>query len=742
MERNPLRATTLFVESSRIRRILIRAAVVSFLATSVAGAQQVAPAPLPSPQYTAWSNDEPADDESATSEQANDGQTQPAAEAAKKDKNEKNSSGNGDDNGLDFLEKDLQEIARTRVTAPAMDAEVTSVMRTPTTVGRSPAAVFVITQEMIRRSGATEVPEVLRMVPGLEVARINASQWSVTSRGFSGRFANKLLVQIDGRSIYNMVFSGVYWEANLVMLQDVERIEVIRGPGASVWGSNAVNGVINIITKSSADTQGGLFFGAAGDELRGWTSLRYGGSAGKDLTWRVYGMFQDQDEGFLPGTQAHDDWRSGQGGFRMDWEPNRQDTITVQGDVYGGDAGGEFREALPVMPWEQMVVGDAQMSGGNVLTRWRRDFDEGDGWALQFYYDRIRRAWPLASGPVDVIDIDFQRQIPWGDRHQIVWGAGYRNHRDAIDNSYTVSFIPPEKTLNVYSCFIQDEITLVEDRLFLTVGSKFEHNDYTGFEYQPTIRALWSLDERRAIWGAVSRAVRTPNRLDRSAYYRAMPVYLGPPPPTWAVILGNDSVRSEELLAWEMGYRAQPTERFSWDVALFFNQYDKLVFTQPTPPMPTPPTWFWPWENCMDGETYGCELSATYQVNPNWKLQTAYTYLRMFLHTDAGFSPMGEVQEGWSPVNQVYFQSSWDLRRDIQFDMMLRYVDALTTLDVPSYVTMDFRLAWCPSKRFEAAWVGRNLLTPSHLEYVRNQGPESQQTEVERAMYGTVTWRF
>ncbi|MBN1590933.1 MAG: TonB-dependent receptor [Pirellulales bacterium] len=718
-EREPIKGGTLacFSTSRQLPCMLLG----YFLLAAAAPAQQVVPAPLPSLQYVSLADNE-----------------QPANEPPAEVKPEK------EDDELDFLKKDIRELSQTRVSAPMMNTEVTSVMRTPTTIGRSPAAIYVITQEMIQRSGATDIPELLRMVPGLEVARANASQWSVTSRGFSSRFANKLLVQIDGRVLYNAVFSGVYWEANLVMLQDIDRIEVIRGPGASVWGANAVNGVINIITKSSKDTQGSLVYGASGNELRGMTNLRYGGKVCDHLTWRAYGMFQDQDQGFLPNDQACDDWRSAQGGFRMDWEPNGVDKMTVQGDVYNGYAGGEYREQLPLFPYQQNIVGDAHMSGGNVLGRWTRDFDEANGWAIQFYYDRLRRNSPLAAGTVDVIDLDFQRQVPWGERHQIVWGAEYRHHYDHIGGSYTVSFDPPDRGLNIYSCFVQDEITLVEDRLFLTVGSKFEYNDYTHFEYQPTVRLLYSLDERRAVWGAISRAVRTPSRVERESLYRYgfIPIAPPPTPPIRLTIIGNEDVQSEELLAYELGYRAQPSDRFSWDMAMFYNQYENLIYSQPNPPSPQWPNWYWPWVNCMDGETYGCELSATFQINPRWKLRGCYTYLRMFLHMDDGYATTGEQQEGWSPINQVYFQSSWDLRHDVNFDMMLRYVDALTTLDIPAYVTMDFRLAWRPTEHFEAALVGRNLLDPRHFEYVRNQGPEAEATEVERGMYGTVTFRY
>ena len=655
----------------------------------------------------------------------------------------------GDDDGEEadvddpegILDLDIEQLARTDVVVPSMDVEVTSVTRTEGTVGQSPTAIFVITPEMIRRSGATCIPEVLRMVPGLEVARINSDVWAISSRGFNDRFANKLLVQIDGRSIYTPIFSGVFWEANHVMLQDVERIEVIRGPGATVWGANAVNGVINIVTKSAEDTQGLLFSGIAGTEERGQTNFRYGGTTRCGVNWRVYGTQFDRDRGTLPGQQAFDDWRAKQAGFRMDWQPTQCDSVTVQGDLFDTDAGYSSEYQFTTEPYTRRIIEDVRFRGGNLLTRWARDLGEDRGWTAQLYYDRFEhRFFPLREN-TDTIDVDFQYEFPLGPRHKFVCGCEYRYRKIRTDGSFSDSFDPSDRDLDLFSYFVQDQVTLSPDRLFLTVGSKFEHNEFTGFEFQPTCRLLWAPDKRRAAWAAISRAVRTPSLRDDSLIYPFANFLVGPPPPLYLRFVGNSALQSEEMMAYEMGYRAQPTDRFFWDLSVFFNKYENLQLWVPTSPFPVPPYWDFMAENAMDGESYGFELSATREITPCWRVTGNYSYLQMQLHTDV---PGGEAAEGTSPNHQVYLRSSWDLACHLEFDMTLRYVDSLQSaglagpLVVPSYTAMDLRLGWRPSECFEAAVVGQNLLDSHHFE---SFGADTPATEVDRGVYATVTWR-
>ncbi|MBN1910000.1 MAG: TonB-dependent receptor [Pirellulales bacterium] len=653
------------------------------------------------------------------------------------------------DSLLNAAERDVTQLAKVNVMAPAMEATVSTVSRETSTVGRSAAAVFVITNEMIRRSGARTIPDVLRMAPGVNVARINANQWAVSIRGFNGLYANKLLVQIDGRSIYTPMFSGVFWDQNDVMLEDVERIEVIRGPGASVWGANAVNGVINIITKKASDTQGVLVQGGSGSEERGFGEFRVGRKAGEALSYRIYGKAFERGGGYNP-TNAQDEWRRGQVGFRADWEPCQCTTVTLQGDYYKGSSGQCFDGGLPTPPfWQVGTSRQEEPTGGDVLFRMSRKKSEESDWALQLYYDQMKRVGNAIgfSQSCDTFDLDFQHRFPLAPRQSLIWGFRYRNTNNTSTPTYIVSFDPLDRDFALISWFLQDRITLKEDLLYLTLGSKFEHNDFSGFEYQPTARLLWTPSERRTIWASISRAVRTPSRTDQDIRVLGPPVAMSfvPPGATFMRFEGSRDVGSEALLAYEIGMRAQPSDRFWWDLAVFFNKYDQLVASiplTPAPPAPTLPPSFWQMisANAMRGETYGFELASTYQMSPNWRLQAGYSYLRMCLQArpDAVANSAEDI-EGASPQNQVYLQSGWDLGGNVKLDVMGRYVDSLPAWHVPSYVVMDVRLAWTPRRNLEIAVVGRNLLDSAHPEFVdRSITPSDVQSEV----YGMATWRY
>ncbi|NQT41038.1 MAG: TonB-dependent receptor, partial [Planctomycetes bacterium] len=448
-----------------------------------------------------------------------------------------------------ILDMDLDQLAATDVVVSALDVEVTSVSKQESTVGRSPAAIFVITQEMIRRSGVTSVPEALRMAPGLEVARISSHSWAITARGFNNdRYANKLLVLIDGRTVYTPQFSGVYWDVQDLLLEDVERIEVIRGPGGTLWGANAVNGVINILTKKAKDTQGLLVTAGGGTEDSAITGIRYGGKVGDGLNWRVYGKFFERDGSFpvagnYPANSgmdsAHDDWRVGRGGFRLDWEldPCRRDVITVQGDYYGGTES-KIRQITTRDPpdYTEFLNQRIDLAGANVLTRWTHAVNKESDLALQFYYDRTFRDTGISQSEINTLDIDFQHRFPLARRHRVIWGAEYRQvHDDLVPFAFGIDFVPHERTTQVFSMFVQDEITLVDERLFLTVGSKFENNTYSDFEYQPSARVLYTPTPRQAAWAAASRAVRTPARFDHDGQVVLFRMPFPPPPHYWMI---------------------------------------------------------------------------------------------------------------------------------------------------------------------------------------------------------------
>ena len=658
------------------------------------------------------------------------------------------------DSLLEAADKDVTQLSNVSVASPALATEVSTVSRQESTVGRSAAPVFVITNEMIRRSGARAIPDILRMVPGVQVARIDSSKWAVSIRGFNGRFANKLLVQIDGRSVYTPLFGGVWWDIQDVVLEDVERIEVIRGPGATVWGANAVNGIINIITKKASDTQGTYVHAGAGTEELGFTTARYGGRIGNDAHYRVYGKWFERDEGFATGDNAKDDWRMGRGGFRTDWTPNCCDTLTLQGDYYKGAAG--ERNLLPSLPpvFTQAMDDDEFTEGGNILFRWRRELAEDSDWSLQLYYDRTERLWSnLGMGEDrDTFDLDFQHRFPLGHRHSIIWGFGYRNTKDQIRNADVlfgaqpiISFSPNERADDVLSYFIQDEITLREDLLYFTVGSKFEHNDYTGFEFQPTARLLWTPSPRHCIWASISRAVRTPTRTEDDIRLLMAPVVVPPGIPVFPELFGNPNMVSEDVIAYEAGIRVQPTDQFFWDLAVFFNQYDSLRSIGFAPlPGPGPggslilPGVF---ENDGRAQSYGFEIAGTYEITPHWRLYGTYSFLVITGETGADMN---------SPRNQIYLQSSWDLCRDVQFDIMWRYVDSVPGFGlagtvgpgVPDYNVMDMRLAWHARPGLELAVVGRSLLDLQHLEAPTDTALGTVSTEVQAEVYGSVTWRY
>ncbi len=631
----------------------------------------------------------------------------------------------------DFSSMSLEEL---------MKYPVTSVSKRPENLSEAPAAIHMITQEDIRRSGATSIPEALRLVPGLQVARVDAHTWAISARGFNDVFANKLLVVQDGRSVYTPLFSGVFWDVQDTMLEDIDRIEVIRGPGATLWGANAVNGVINIITKKARDTQGFLITSGAGTEERGFGGIRYGGKLSDSAFFRVYGKYFNRDDSVLSnGADAGDSAQMGRGGFRIDWEASDRNLFTFQGDVYRGSAGQIYTNATPGFPFVQTVRDDFTVSGGNLLGRWAHTFSDSSDLKLQLYHDRTTRETAVFQERRDTYDLDLQHNFQLGERHNLVWGAGYRLSADKVANRFTVSLNDPQRRTQLFSTFAQDEITLLKDRLKLTLGSKFEHNDYTGFEIQPSGRLLWTPSEYQSVWGSISRAVRTPSRADDDIVLNQITATPG----LRTRILGNHDFSSEKLMAYEVGYRFRPVPRVSLDVSAFYNVYDDLRSLEPLGFSPGPPAVAtFGIANQLRGETYGFEFAPSWQVLAGWRLQAGYTYLQMQLHRQPGSKdPSTETHEGRSPHHQVTVRSIMDFPHHVQFDSTLRYVDGLPSLGISSYFALDLRLGWTPTKRLEFSLVGQNVLDDHHLEF-RPSSISTQTTEVERSVYGKITWRF
>ncbi|MDY6933382.1 MAG: TonB-dependent receptor [Spirochaetota bacterium] len=651
---------------------------------------------------------------------------------------------------MEELNSDLTEMSLEEL----MNINITSVSKRPQKISEAPAAIFVITQEDIRRSGVTSIPEALRMVPGLEVARVDASKWAISSRGFNGRFASKLLVLIDGRSVYSPLYSGVYWELQDTLLEDVERIEVIRGPGASLWGANAVNGVINIITKRSQDTQDILIYGGLGTEDRGLGGVRFGGKIGEDFYYRVFSKYYNRDASVdSDGNEASDDWDFVIGGFQMEWMLSDNDTFTLQGDVSRSNSMERGVMASLTPPYTNIVDQEVDFYGFNILTRWRHVLSDSIDYELQMYYDLSDRHSDVLDEFRDTFDLDFQCRIELGKRHEIVWGLGYRFLHDKMGNSFTITLDPESRKDNLFSAFVQDDITIVEDLLRFTLGSKFEYNDYTGIEIQPNARLLLTPDDNNWIWASASRAVRTPSRSehDIKVTQSVLPpdeLYTGAPV-TAISMIGDSDFESEKLYAYEIGYRIQPLHVLAFDAAGFYNVYDDLRTVEPSmfyyiEPLPAPQHLVVPYfiGNKMKGETYGAELAVDWQAFDWWRLKTAYTYLIMHLELDnSSLDTISKAGAGESPHHQLSIRSFIDLPKNIEFDLWLRFVDELPSQDVDRYITMDARLGWIPIENIEISITGQNLLENRHIEY-KQELYLTTPTEIERSVYGKIICRF
>jgi iron complex outermembrane recepter protein len=604
------------------------------------------------------------------------------------------------------------------------------------------AAIHVITQEDIRRSAATRLPGLLRTVPGIHVARLDANKWSVSSRGFGGRFAPSMLVLIDGRNVYTPSFSGVYWETRDVMLEDVEQIEVIRGPGGNLWGANAVNGVINIVTKRAQNTQGGLLSAGGGTEESGFGALRYGGPVGENGAYRVYAKyFQRDDAVFDSGQDANDGWLSARGGARFDW--NWGDTrATVQGDIYGTDTSQSYSVPMLRFPYVRNSGEGTYLSGGNVLVRWARTFSDDSELSLQTYYDRSESNFLPIRENRDTLDFELQHRLAARERHEVIWGVGFRYIDNRSDGREVMSMAPEGQRKRLFSAFLQNRISLT-DELTLTLGSKLEHNDFTGFEVQPSVRVAWAPNSRHTMWGAVSRAVRTPSIFEETGRVLILSV-----PFVGAGFYGNSRFESEELLSFELGYRVRASDNLSLDLALYLNRYDNLRTLELGLPFlefsQSPVHFALPAHinNNMDGNTYGLELGVDWKPKPWWRVRVHYALLEMDLRLNTKSLDIysGSVDDA-SPEQQAFLMNSFDLPGNMEIDFMLRYVDLIPALDVDDYLAMDVRFAWRPSEDFEISITGHDLLESGHAEY----GPSFVNiipTQVQRGVFGKLTWRF
>jgi iron complex outermembrane receptor protein len=631
-----------------------------------------------------------------------------------------------------------------------MNVQVTSVSKKEQKLAKTGAAIFVITQEDIRHSGASNIPDVLRMAPGVDVAQIDSNHWAISIRGFNSIFANKVLVLIDGRTLYVDSASNVFWDQVDVPLEDIDHIEVVRGPGGTVWGANAVNGVINIITKSAQATKGGLVTAGGGSRTSAAGLAQYGGDAGSSGAYRVFGRYFNVDSALAPGGQkAADGWHAEHVGFRSDGNLSPRDSLTVQGDFLKSDEGQTvttvFANALPL----QATVNDSiSNTAGNILGRWKHTLANGSDTSLQIYYDYNHRD---AQGQVDEIhhkiDLDFSHHIALGPRNDVVWGLGYRFEADEIAPGYAIQFLPPRSSRSLFSTFLQDEIKL-GDTLALTVGSKFEHNALTGFDYEPSAQLLWTPSDRHTFWLSAARAIRQPSLVDIGIEKEVSVVPL--PGGSFAVptLFGNPQLEPEELRDFEAGYRAQLTHRLSLDATVFLSFYRGLETSEPQGAVftlsPGPPHLVFPllFGNLAAAQNHGAELFATWDVSSRWRISGGYSLLRMSITRDpASGDTMIEQTVGNSPAQQYQARSWLKLRKNVDWDSSLMYVSALAQLAIPSYIRLDSRLGWRLGEFVEIGIVGQNLLTPRHLEFVDTTA-RVLHTEVERSIFGKITWRF
>ncbi|MDB5408250.1 MAG: TonB-dependent receptor, plug [Rhodospirillales bacterium] len=585
--------------------------------------------------------------------------------------------------------------------------EITSVSKRPEALSQAPSAIFVITADDIRRSGAASLPEALRLAPNLEVARINSQDYTISARGFnSANAADKLLVLIDGRSIYSPFFHNVNWNQNEVMLDDVDRIEVISGPGGTLWGANAVNGVINIITKSSQETQGGLVdlkYGSFDQSGAG----RWGGKAGDNATYRAYaqGFGRGQTKIAATGANGLDGWNGRQAGFRSDWK-GRADGLTVQGDMY-----------------ENQFDSGGRSNGGNLLGRWTRQLNAGSTLELQTYYDRADESPSVGiHDNVNTFDLQLQHVFPLGARQEIVWGAGQRVWSDRFVPVNGAAIVPGNETLALTNVFAQDTISLLAS-LKLTIGMKLEYNTLSGLEPMPNLRLAWQVDPSNLLWTAVSRAAETPSRLDRNLVIA--PIF-GPSP----------SFRSEHVIAYEAGYRTQPTAKTTLSVSLFYNQYSDLRTTSLSGGTP-----LFIFENDLEGDTYGAELWGDVKLASWWRLSPGVEIFRKSLHLKTGGSDFAGIQTaaGIDPGHQFFLRSYLDLPHDLEFYLALRQVGSLQLAEIPAYFEADASLGWHVTPALEIAITGQNLVHASHVEATNGFGVNYR---IPRSVLGSLRRSF
>ena len=649
----------------------------------------------------------------------------------------------GQQNANNLADKTLEDL---------MNTEVTSVSKKEQKMSQVAAAIFVITQEDILRSGATSIPDLLRMVPGLDVAQINSSTWAISARGFNEEFSDKLLVLLDGRAVYTPTFSGVYWDSLDLPLEDIERIEVIRGPGATIWGVNAVNGVINILTKKAGDTIGGLVTAGFGTQDQGLGTAQYGGRIGPKFDYRVFAKYLNvSDFPGLSGRPTEDAWHMLRGGMRADATLSSKDSLMVLGDLYTGEEGSIREDVISISPPLNGVLNTiTNVSAADMVARWTEKQSEHSETSVLFYYEHYERdSQDQISGQRNTYDVEFQHHVQALPRNDFVWGVAYRNSLGVSQGNLNFSFDPPSHRSQFFSFFAQDEITLVPDRLLFTIGARWGWEDYTGYGVQPAARLLWTPSPAQAVWFALSHAHRNPSALETAARLN-LSAFTGPGGvPALVSEFGNPKQQDEQVVDWELGYRRQFSGRISLDLAAFFNHYADLGSTEPQTPFmedtPPPAHLVIPFinGNGVHGETHGLEIAGNWQVTARWSLRPSYSLLEMHMHRDPtsqDFDTPGQI-EGSDPRRQAVLQSHVDFGRGLSWNASANFVDRLGAQGVPSYTRVDTGLAWQLRERLTLTVAGQNLLRDHHQEFHDLFG-DSIPDEIKRSAYVKLAWRF
>lgn len=645
------------------------------------------------------------------------------------------------------------------------NVKVSSVQKKTQRATDAAAAVFVITQDDIRRSGATSIPQALRLVPGLQVAQIDGNKWAISARGFNSRFANRLLVLMDGRTLYTLTFGGVFWDAHDTVIQDIERIEVIRGPGGAVWGSNAFNGVINIITKSADQTSGGLAAIDTGTHRPYGATLRYGDADGA-MKWRAFAkaFSQTGNTNWLD-EEANDDWRGARIGGRADWLLADGGALQLSAEAYRGKSGMDLWD-YDALPQLATLREEDDYRGAFVAMEWSRAGERSGRFSVRGVADYADRESLVFDETRRTYDLELQHNLPAWRNHSVLWGVGVRYTADSTDRT-AIAVIPSSDSLTIANGFVQDEIALLDDALHVIVGGKIENSEFIGTQFMPNLRARYSIGADSVVWSAISRGIRSASRLERDVRVAdTMPSFTLVPgaAPYGVEIWGDPDFAPEKLTAYEVGVRHRFNDVLSVDVSGYYNRYADMRGIRRLPTVCTPsmtpvaanplciftatkvvlPVQF---TNMLTGDVWGGEIAMTWNPLRNWRLIGAYAYLEQRFDEnviDFGgglFVDLGAYSAGLDAPNQWTLRSSVSLGKNWDWDLLLRHLDALPTAEVPAYTELNTRLAWRPLIDFELALVGENLLDKQHREFV-SDFIDLSPVSIERSVHLQARWTF